>query len=125
MICWVSEVLIFIEDIIEQSNYSLDFYYLILVRSNIYNFATAQRPKVKEGGFRSGTIYILIGILLCIAGLAISFRLHDIDPDLALLEGFTTLFSQRIGGTRSGVLFRSDYVIGRQLSLCLQFDYRA
>ena len=50
MICWVSEVLIFIEDIIEQSDYSLEFYQLVLVRSNIYNFAHRPEADVKEGG---------------------------------------------------------------------------
>jgi Na+/proline symporter len=39
----------------------------------------------------SAFIYFLIGALLCIVALTISLELHDIDPDLALLEGFTTL----------------------------------
>ena len=43
-------------------------------------------------------IYFLFGVLLCIIGLAISVRLTDIDPDLALLEGFTVLLPSGLVG---------------------------
>jgi hypothetical protein len=59
VICWVSEVLIFLVDIIEQSDFLLDFYQRILVRSIIYNFAHRPEANIKEGGFRSGTSYVV------------------------------------------------------------------
>ena len=61
-------------------------------------FAARNLKTVQRSLVISALIYILIGILLCIAGLAISLRLHDIDPDLALLEGFTTLFPSGLAG---------------------------
>jgi Na+/proline symporter len=54
-------------------------------------YAASDLKTVQRSIVISAFIYFLVGVLLCILGLAISVELHDIDPDLALLEGFTTL----------------------------------
>jgi Na+/proline symporter len=46
----------------------------------------------------SAFIYFSVGVLLCAVGLAIKVELPDIDPELALLEGFTTLLPSGLTG---------------------------
>ena len=61
-------------------------------------YAARDLKTVQRSLVLSAFIYFLIGALLCIVGLAISVELHDIDPDLALLEGFTTLLPSGLLG---------------------------
>jgi Na+/proline symporter len=61
-------------------------------------YAARDLKTVQRSLVLSAFIYFLIGALLCIVGLAISVELHDIDPDLALLEGFTTLLPNGLLG---------------------------
>jgi len=61
-------------------------------------YAASDLKTVQRSLVISAFIYFLIGVLLCILGLAISVELHDIDPDLALLEGFTTLLPGGLAG---------------------------
>ena len=54
-------------------------------------YAASDLKTVQRSIVISAFIFFSVGVLLCILGLAISVDLHDIDPDLVLLEGFTTL----------------------------------
>ncbi len=61
-------------------------------------YAASDLKTVQRSLVISAFTYFLIGAILCIVGLAISVELHDIDPDLALLEGFTTLLPSGLLG---------------------------
>jgi len=61
-------------------------------------YAASDLKTVQRSLVISAFIYFLIGAILCIVALAISVELHDIDPDLALLEGFTTLLPSGLLG---------------------------
>ena len=61
-------------------------------------YAARDMKTVRRSLIISAFTYFSIGVLLCIVGLAISAQLNDIDPDLALLEGFTTLLPSGLAG---------------------------
>ena len=66
-------------------------------------YAARDLKTVERSLVISAFIYFLIGVLLCVVGLAISVELRDIDPDLALLSGFTTHLPS--GLTAFGLVF--------------------
>ena len=53
-------------------------------------YAARDLKTVQRSLIISSLMFFLVGVFLCIIGLAISAELHDIDPDLALLEGLIT-----------------------------------
>ena len=61
-------------------------------------YAARDLKTVQRSLVVSALVYFIIGVLLCILGLAISAKLQDIDPDIALLEGFTTLLPSGLAG---------------------------
>ena len=53
-------------------------------------YAAKDSQTVRKSLIISAIVYPIIGILIIIIGLSISTELHGIDPDMALIKGFST-----------------------------------
>ena len=61
-------------------------------------YAAADIKTVKKSLATSAIVYLVLGALICVIGSVISEKLTDIDPDLALVEGFISLLPSGLAG---------------------------
>ena len=70
-------------------------------------YAAKDSQTVRKSLIISAIVYPIIGILIIIIGLSISTELHGIDPDMALIKGFTDILPSRYFGLGLIILFAS------------------
>lgn len=70
-------------------------------------YAAKDIQTVRKSLVISATVYPIIGILIIIIGLSISSQLQGIDPDMALVKGFTDILPPEIFGLGLIILFAS------------------
>ena len=68
-------------------------------------YAVKNKAILKKSIFYSVLIYIVVGFLLALIGLAIKAQLPGIDPDIALVQGFTQLLPVGVVGLAIVIFF--------------------
>jgi sodium/pantothenate symporter len=68
-------------------------------------YAAKDVQTVRKSLLISAIVYPIIGILIIIVGLSISTELHGIDPDMALVKGFTDILPPEFFGLGLIILF--------------------
>jgi Na+/proline symporter len=70
-------------------------------------YAAKDIQTVRKSLIISAIVFPIIGVLISIIGLSISAELHGIDPDMALVKGFTNILPPEFFGLGLIILFAS------------------